>query len=460
MRKGLPLFRFYSQAPVPPELAFLFETPTAGLFEIMVWDIMEEDEITAEDCEEMGAAGRALLRDLYSVDLQPHDLQWLSVINQLVLEEFRWCTEDDKARIGDEIDYIPHASLMLLGCVAGEAVRLNHREELVWNDGDGDNWPRLAYRGNTMSLPVIDATFQRFEAGLVSDLWEDYEVFYAAGKLSPPVSMAAEINPLRFLPNWDPTPEMSLAEALVAFQSACAEAGIALEPHPVAPEDGLKGFVAAFTCLHEEEVYDLFVCTEPWTQARAQAFLELYGHRSLEDWELGLSPVFVFFSAHPLWPVLDYCFVSGPPTAPLEGLARVETPAPEVPNNDLSMENLGLWVLDALERYTTVGLRLDQPSLVPGLEYFVREELRSDDEEAEERAEPFVPIALLTCVGLAVGSSLRLRDRRAFRWAFPEGAAWPLLQFERDNGEVERLDLVGQAVAIWRGEADEFKLPA
>lgn len=315
-----------------------------------------------------------------------------------------------------------------------------------------------------MSLPVIDAIFQRFDAGLVSDIWEDYEVFQAASRISPPSSMAAEINPLRFLPDWDPSPEMTLPEALEAFRGACKAAGLAIEPHAIQPEGALAGFLEAFSCVHEEEAYDLFVCTQPWNDEHTHTFLELYGHRSLEDWEVGLSPVFVFFSAHPLSDVLDYCFVSGPPSAPIEGLARVETPAPEVPSNDLSIENLGLWLLDALERYTTVGLRLDSPSLIPGLEYFLREELRQNDEEQEldgvEDKEPFVPQAILISVGMAVGSALRLRDRKNLRWTFPEGQPWPSLQVERDGQEPLRLDLVQQAISIWRGDLDEFDLPA
>ncbi len=462
LSKNFPLFRFYSVDKPPAELHFLFETSTAGLFEIMVWDIMEEDTLSSDDCESLGAAGRTLLHDLYGVDLAADDLQWLSVVNQLVLDEFRGFSEDPSARMDEALDYVPHGSLMILGCVAGEAVRLNHEGELVWNDADGLNWPRLAFRGETMSLPSIDATFQRFEAGTAADLWQDYEVFFATGRLSPPVSIAAEINPLQFLPDWDPEPDTDLTAALDKFKAACVESGLKVEPHPHAPEDSLVGFLHAFTCLHNEEVYDLFLCTGAWTEERTHDFLTNYAHRSMEDWELGLSPVFVFFSAHPLTDLLEYCFVIGPPSAPLEGLAQVETPAPEIPNNDLAIENLGLWLLDVLERYTTIGLRLDSPSLIPGLEYFVREELRQSDEELtldEIKHDALCPNILLIAVGLAVGSSLRLRDRKAHRWTFVEGTTWPQMQILKGEDDPEVFDWVAQAQAIWRGEADEFVLP-
>jgi hypothetical protein len=461
LKQGFPLFRFYSLKPLAPEIEFLFGTMLAGVFEIMAWELVEEEALHADECADLADAGRRLLRDLYSVELAPHDLQWLSVVNQLIVEELRWFTEDDTVRVTEDIDYVPHAALTLLGCVVGEAIRRNHQGELRWMGVEGPNWPRLGAVGSAMSLPIVDLVFKRFEAGAETDLWEDYEVFHAAGHLSTPVTMAGEVNPLEFLPRWDPLPTQSLAEATEVFDAKCAELGLLVEPHPILPEDALDGFVEAFTCLYAEEAYDLFVCTEPWTEERVRVFMELYGHRSLQDWEVGLSPVFVFFSAHPLPPLLDYCFLSGPPAAPLEGLARVETPSPKIPANNLALENVALWLMDALERYTTIGLRLDAPSVAPGLEFFVREELRQGGDEPEGLGDaPIAPEALLVAVGLAVGANLKLRSPRRCVWTFGEDAQWPQMRIEPEQGEPVLVDWVGQAFAIWRGEADEFKFPA
>ncbi len=460
VHKGLPLFQLYSPQPLPPEISFLFGTMLAGVFEITSWDAMEEDNPSGQDCIELASVGRDLVSDLYGAELEADDLQWLTVVDQLVVEELRWCIDDPQGRMPSDIDYVPHAALTILGCIAGEAIRLNHQQELLWLDGEGSNWPRLGRQGSMMSLPVFDTLFQRFESGQAADLWDDYEVFYTASRLSPPVSMGQEINPLDFLPDWDPSAELSLEQAAEEFARVVADTELQLASHPIAPTGELEGFIRAYTCEHDGNIYDLFLCVSPWTDDRANAFLNNYGHRSLEDWELGMSPVFVFFSAHNLTAVLDYCFVTGPPIAPLEGLARVETPLPSVPEDIAGIENIALWLLDALERYSTIGLELMNPSLVPGLEFFLREDLRHDEEEELELPEKSgeEPTAVLVAVGMAVGASKRLHEPDLYDWSF-QGGAHPVMHRTHEGQEPETIDWVEQARAIWRKEADEFTFP-
>ncbi len=460
LRKGMPLFHFYGDCPRPPEIAFLFETMLAGIFEMMAWEQIEDPHLDSQDCLDLAEFGRAMLSDLYDVNLEPDDLQWLSVVNQLIIEELRWFDDDPKGRLDPDVDYIPHASLMILGCVAGEAVRLNHTSELVWTDADGLDWPRLGRLGASSSLPIIDTVFQRFEQGNSADLWQSYEQLFASGRLSPPVSLGSEVNPLDFLPAWDPEPDLPLDEAVATFKDLCQQRNLSLEPHPTPEDDLLARHLVGFSIYHDDQCYDLFLCTSPWDEALTEAFLRFYGHRSFEDWEVGLSPVFVFFSGHPLSPLLEYCFVQGPPSAPLEGIARVETPAPFVPANASAPDMIALWLAQSLELYTTIGLDLGSPSVLPGLEFFVREELRFtpelvDEAEAllDDEGANFEPLALLVAIGMTAGSALVIENpRRQWRWT--EGASWPLLQIDGDRS----VDLVEQARAIWRGEVDEFKI--
>jgi hypothetical protein len=67
---------------------------------------------------------------------------------------------------------------------------------------------------------------------------------------------------------------------------------------------------------------------------------------------------------------------------------------------------------------------------------------------------------LLVAVGLAVGANLKLRSPRRCVWTFGEDAQWPQMRIEPEQGEPVLVDWVGQAFAIWRGEADEFKFPS
>lgn len=466
MRKGpgLPTFRVYGTSPTPPEITFLFETGGAGTLEISAWDVVDDEQsLSSDDCAELAAAGRALLGELYEVDLDPLDLHWLSVIHQVIDEELRWFTDNPMASMDDSVDYLPFASLLLLGCIAGETIRLNHEEEIVWADAEGQNWPRLGHRGSPRSLPVIDAVFMRFEGGATHDLWQGYQTYYTAERLEPPESFSAEgFNPLEFLPNWDPEPDADLSEALATFRDECARAGITLDAHPtpVADDNPLKGNLAAFTCTHEEQRYDLFVTTAPWQDKLTHAFLRTYGYRCLEDWEIGMSPVFVFFSGHPLTEVLEYCFVSGPPTAPLEGLARVETPSPVIPEGGAVVELIAHWLLEKMEKYTTIGLELSSERVLPGLEFLVREELSETDLELDDDLQSdFEPIALLVTVGLTAGESVRRSRPDRASWVFEAGRDWPLMNLiDLHDGQprTTQIDWVERTRAIWRGDTDEF----
>ncbi len=454
VRKGLPLFHLYSSHAVPPEVAFLFETMLAGVFEIMAWEVLEEPSLDSQDCLDLAEAGRQLLGDLYSVNLAPDDLQWLSVVNQLVIEEFRWFNDDADAPADEGMDYVPHAALILLGCVAGEAVRLNHTHELVWADAEGLNLPRLGRLGTTVALPVLDTVLRRFEVGQSADLWESYELCFASGQLSPPVSLGGEVNPLDFLPNWDPEGDVALSDAVAEFKKRCEDASIELVPHPPCQDPALADHVVAFTCYHEDQCYDLFVSTGQWTEALTQAFVREYGHRSFEDWEIGQSPVFVFFSGHPLHDLLEYAFIQGPPIAPLEALARVETPVPNVPNDPNAPDMIALWFIHALELYTTIGLDLGSPSVIPGLEFFLREELHYepdllDEVEAQLEASSFEPLGILVAVGMTMGTSLVTRHPETYTWHHPEGADWPVL---KDNDGQTR-DMVAEARQIFEAGA-------
>lgn len=461
VREGLPLFHIYSTEPTPPELSFLFETVLAGIFEIMAWEVIDDPSLSSQDCIDLAAAGRELLENLYDVSLDPDDLQWLSVVNQVLIEEFRWFSDDPDAAQPDEQDYTPHASLLLLGAVAGEAIRLNHTREMVWTDAEGMNWPRLGRIGTAMTLPVFDTVLERFESGQKADLWEMYELFFATGRLSPPMSLGAEVNPLDFLPAWDPEPDADMGEAVAHFEGLFAEAGIHLEAHPDSDEALVNAHIRAYTCYHDDQAYDLFVSTAPWDDALSNAFLRAYGHRALEDWEMGKSPVFVFFSGHALNALLEYCFIQGPPVAPLEGLARVETPSLSIPNDLTAPDMLALWLADALERYSTIGLDLGDSSVVPALEFFLREDLRYDPELTDEAErlvgeDDYVPEALVTVVGVTVGSALVGLDPDRFGWTRPEGSAYPLMTVA---GQDQPIDLVTQARAIWQGTQDAFILP-
>jgi hypothetical protein len=456
MLKGMPLFHIYSDQTPPPEVGFIFETVLAGVFEIMSWEHIEEASITSQDCIDLAAAGREILGDLYDVHLEPDDLQWLSVVNQLVMEEFRWFSDKETAAIPKDMDYVPHASLMVLGAVVGEAIRLNHTTELVWSDADGQEWPRLARIGSGVGVPIIDMVFHRFESGSKSDLWASYELLFASGRLSPPMSFGGEVDPLEFLPSWDPEPDEPFEQALATFRVKCREADLELEAHPEPHDPFLAKSIAGFTCFHEEQCYDLFVSTIAWDDEMTAAFLRFYGHRSFESWEMGQSPVFVFFSGHPLSRLLEYCFIQGPPVAPLEGLAQVETPSPNVPDEPSSPDMLALWLVHALELYTTIGLDLASSSSLPGLEFFLREDLRFDPElenEAEallEEGSIYEPLALLVAVGMTAGVAHET-CMHGCRWVWEAGASWPVMQ----TGE-KMIDWVEEARAIWRGEKDEF----
>lgn len=457
LQKGMPLFHVYSTEPPPSEIDFLFGTMLAGVFEIMAWELVEEPTLHSQDCLDLATAGRDLIANLYDVSLLPDDFQWLSVVNQLIDEEFRWFTEDADAKAPEDIDYVPHAALLVLGCVAGEAVRLNHTQELVWTDADGLEWPRLGRLGVTMTLPIIDTVFGRFEVGASADLWEVYEVSFATGRLNPPVSLAGVVNPLDFLPDWDPSPGTILSDAIVAFEKQCEETGLELQAHPPASHPLVAEQVAAYSCYRDDQVYDLFVCTSPWTDELSRAFLQDYGHRSMEDWELGKSPVFVFFSAYPLSDLLEYCFIQGPPIAPLEGLARVETPAPQVPADPNAPDMLGLWLVHALELYTVVGVELDSTSAMPALGFLVREELRHelraiDGDSAD--AISFEPMGLLVTIGMAAGTALCNVDEERYSWTHPAGSNWPVIK-DAQSGHL--IDFVAQARAIHQGDTDEFK---
>ncbi|MEL6178304.1 MAG: hypothetical protein AAFS10_05090 [Myxococcota bacterium] len=461
---GLPTFLIYGTESTPAEVAFLFETTGAGTLEISAWDVVDDEhDLTSEDCAELAAAGRALLAELYEVDLDPLDLHWLSVVHQVIDEELRWFTDDPMAAMDDAVDYLPFASLLLLGCIAGETIRLNHDHELMWADAEGQNWPRLGHRGSPRPLPVIDAVFMRFEGGATHDLWQGYQTYYTAERLEPPESFAAEgFNPLEFLPNWDPEPDADLADAIAIFRTKCAEANIALEPHPITltADNILQPSTMAFTCVHDEQRYDLFVATAPWTEERTHAFLRVYGYRCLEDWEIGMSPIFVFFSGHPLSGVLEYSFVSGPPIAPLEGLARVETPSPKIPEGTEVMEILAHWLLEKMEKYTTIGLELNSERVLPGLEFLVREELSESELELDQDlVSDFEPLALLVTVGLTAGESVRKNQPDRVSWVFEEGHDWPvmdLIDLHDGHPRTTRVDWVERTRAIWRGDTDEF----
>jgi len=479
LEEGLPQFRLYATHPVPPEIQFLFETLDAGVFEISAWDLVEDEDVCAEDCIEFGEVGRRLISEVYGVDLDDDDLQWLSIVNQLVCEDLRWFADEPDARLPDHIDYVPFGSLLLMACVAGEAIRLNHPSDLLWSDADGDNWPRIARHGKTADFPVIDATFKRFEMGSKHDVWELYKDFHTAQQLSPPASFdAILVDPLEFLPSWDPEADADLEQTVASFQEVCLAEDLEIEPHPlgVSGHVGLENFLQAFTCLRDDQRYDLFVATGVWTEARTLAFVRVFGHRSLAEWEVGANPVFVFFSGHPLTPMLEYCFIDGPPVAPLEGLARVETPAPAVPANTDVIHPLALWLLHGLELYTTIGLDLQDDSVLAGLEFLVREDLsQKRGAQAPADDDPHVevfdldgfgswePLALLVTIGMTAGEALRMRhtDGRV-RWVQGDvGGSWPAMELDLplDGGTIDstvRFDWVEAARRLWRGEAEDF----
>jgi hypothetical protein len=389
------------------------------------------------------------------------DLQGVSVVNQLIIEELRWFSDDPTEKIGDDDDYIPFASLLVLGCIAGEAIRLNHEPELVWVDGDGDNHPRLGHVGSVGSLPILEEALRRFEVGESRDVWESYQAFYTAERLSPPHSFeSGPVNPLDFLPAWEPDPGDDIDEAAVEFVELVREEGLELQPHPISPKpqdvEVLARSLRAYKCQHEDTSYDLFVCTQPWDDALTAAFFRTYGHYAMTDWELGRQPTFVFFTAEPLSDVMTYGFVEGPTVGPLEGITRVETPAPSV--SDLAPEvirTLAHWLLALLEQYTTIGLELTSYSVLPGLEFFIKEDLRQvpDDDDADSQPLDFEPEALLVAVGLTAGEHIRLAARSCC-WVRREGKPWPVMEIE--GREESTFDWVATARAIWRGTREDF----
>ncbi len=455
---AMPRFDIFATHAVPGEVAFLFGTAVAGVLEILAWDAVDGQELAGQDCMDLGAVGRGLIAELYEVRTTPDDLQWLSVVNQLVLEEIRWFGDDPGAKIPDGLQYVPHATLTLLGCVAGEAIRLNHLEELIWGDAEGTQWPRLAQHGTASTFPVIDYVFRRFEKGASCDVWDNYEAFFAVGQLAPPVSMEMTIDPLEFLPGWDPDADVPLDDAVAEFRTMCRVANLEVEEHPLqdGASDALTAHLAAFRALVGGNEYGLFVSTAPWDEELQHEFLRVYGHHSLADWEIGASPVFVFFSGHALPDLLDWCHVSGPPTAPMEGLARVETPAPRVPADAATVQAIAVWFVDALERYSTIGLELASESVRPGLEFYLREDVRRDANMIPPQSQPrdFEPLALLVCIGLTAGESLRQRQPESTRWMVGDDQ-WPVME-QSDGGRVQIIDWVSQARAIFRGDADEF----
>ena len=452
---GQPRFDIFSTTPIPAEVTFLFETAVAGVLEIMAWDAVTGQPLAGQDCMDLGAVGRGLIAQLYEVSMTPDDLQWLSVVNQLVVEELRWFGDDPRAKMPEAVEFVPSAALTLLGCVAGEAIRLNHLEELIWGDASDNQWPHLAQHGTASTFPVIDYTFRRYESGDACDIWDHYEAFFAVGRLAPPVSMEMTIDPLEFLPGWDPEAEQSLDDAVAEFRMMCRAANLEVDSHPLHAEASaeLAGFLGAFRAIIGGSEYALFVSTGPWTEPLQHEFVRVYGHYSMSDWEIGATPVFVFFSGHPLPPLLDWCHVTGPPTAPMEGLARVETPSPRIPAEIAAVQAVAVWFVDVLERYSTIGLDLRGPAVLPGLEFYLREDVRRDVNMTPPQSVPrdFEPLALLVCIGLTAGESVRLQDPEGCRWVFGE-RGWPVMQ----RGP-ETLDWVEQARAIFRGEADEFQ---
>jgi hypothetical protein len=248
---------------------------------------------------------------------------------------------------------------------------------------------------------------------------------------------------------------MPFGAAVEEFLEQCRVTGLVVEPHPLGDASpGLDGFLAAFSTNVEGVEYSLFVCSEAWDEDRQRAFIGTYGRHSMRDWEIGTTPVFVFFSGHPLPDLLDWCHVSGPPVAPLEGLARVETPAPEMPRDEAAIHAAALWFIHTLEQFSTIGIDLDSTSVLPGLEFFVREELKPDTAMVppEARQRGFEPVALLVCTGLTAGESVRLRYPDRCTWGF-NGAPWPVMTI--DGGEP--FDWVERARLIFTGDADEFE---
>lgn len=453
---GMPRFDIFATHDVPADVRFLFETAVAGALEILAWDAVDGQALAGQDCMDLGAVGRGLVAELYEVRMTPDDLQWLSVVNQLVVEEVRFF--GDAPGLPEGLDFVPSATLTLLGCVAGEAIRLNHLEELIWSDARQGQWPRLAQHGTSSTFPVIDYAFRRYEKGAACDIWDNYEAFFAVGQLMPPVSMEMTIDPLEFLPGWDPEPEQSLEEAVAEFQTMCRAAGLSIEEHPLhdAASDALSQFLAAFRAQVGGDEYGLFVSTGEWTEELQTEFLSLYAHHSMSEWEIGATPVYVFFSGHGLPDLLDWCHVSGPPTAPMEGLARSETPSPNIPHDAAAVQAVAVWFVDVLERYSTIGLDLTASSVRPGLEFFLREDVRRDATLAPPESAPrdFEPLALLTCIGLTAGENARLRSPDSRRWVFDQG---DFPQLECTAGDAPRIiDWVGQARAIFRGDVDEF----
>jgi hypothetical protein len=117
---------------------------------------------------------------------------------------------------------------------------------------------------------------------------------------------------------------------------------------------------------------------------------------------------------------------------------------------------LALWLVHALELYTTIGLDLTSPSSLPGLEFFLREDLRFDPElenEVEallEEGTIFEPLSLLVAVGMTAGVAHESCNPGC-HWRWKSEHTWPVMEV----GE-KTVDWVAQARSIWRGETDEF----
>lgn len=142
--------RFASSEPLPARLAYAFGMDGRGDLELeLLTHAREMPKLSAQNAPAVASLGRDALKRRLGQGLPTLPEAALRTIDRMVLDTLR-PTRERTAAVAED-DYVPECTLVVLGCVAGEALLAHPALAGRWIDGQG-------------ALPLIEARKKGAEA--------------------------------------------------------------------------------------------------------------------------------------------------------------------------------------------------------------------------------------------------------------------------------------------------------
>lgn len=131
-----PRVEFYSSTPVPDILRLLFSDSPIGELECRACLVARfGHDLEPAACEQLAAAARFLIRDLFGVDLSPADESFFEL----------WLGEVERLRAA-QVAAEPLNALIALGCLLGEGLRAELDRPSGWAAiRQFEPWPALLF---------------------------------------------------------------------------------------------------------------------------------------------------------------------------------------------------------------------------------------------------------------------------------------------------------------------------